>query len=97
MDCIRRAQQGRNQLADCARNKIEHLSDSRSKCSSPVILLSNTDLKTYMENTEQYIVPKIIFIQHLFFKTYLRNPDEFAVLTRTNSADEMKDFNKWNS
>lgn len=46
---------------------MEHLSDRRSKCSSPVILLSNTDLKIDMENTEQYIVPKIIFIQQLFF------------------------------
>lgn len=45
---------------------MEHLSD-RSKCSSPVISLSNTDLKIDMENTEQYIVPKIIFIQQLFF------------------------------
>lgn len=50
-----------------ARNKIERLSDSRSRCNSPVILLSDTDLKIYMENTEQYIVPKIIFMFCFFF------------------------------
>lgn len=58
---------------ESARNKIEHLSDSRSKCSSPVILLSNTDLRIYMENTEQYIVPEIIFIQRLFFFKFKRS------------------------
>lgn len=49
-----------------------------------------------MENTEQYIVPEIIFIQHLFFLN-LRDPDEVAMLVSSSCADEMADFNKWNS
>lgn len=47
-----------------------------------------------MENTEQYIVPKIIFIQHLFFFLSLRDPDEVAMLISASYADEMADFNK---
>lgn len=46
-----------------------------------------------MENTEQYIVPKIIFIQHPFFLS-LRDPDEVAILISASCADEMADFNK---
>lgn len=46
-----------------------------------------------MENTEQYIVPEIIFIQHLFFLN-LRDPVEVAMLVSSSCADEMADFNK---
>lgn len=46
-----------------------------------------------MENTEQYIVPEIIFIQRLFFLN-LRDPDEVAMLVSSSCADEMADFNK---